>query len=33
MSWSLKEWVFGSGEWTKHNVDFCDVLPELIAFD
>ena len=20
MSWSLKEWVFGSGGWTKHNI-------------
>ena len=22
MSWSLKKRVFGSGGWTKHNVDF-----------
>ena len=28
-----KKWVFDSGEWTKHYIDFCDVLPELVAFD
>ena len=22
MSWSLKKWVFGSGRWTNHNLDF-----------
>ena len=22
MSWSLKKWVFGSGGWTKPNIDF-----------
>ena len=21
MSWNLKKWVFGSGGWTKHNID------------
>ena len=28
-----KKWVFGSSEWAKHYIDFCDVLPELVAFD
>ena len=22
MTWSLKKWVFSSGGWTKHNIDF-----------
>ena len=32
MSWNLNKWVFGSGEWTKHNIDFCDELFESVAF-
>ena len=43
MSWSLKKWVFGSGGWTKHNIDFwqpqgvyflekCGELSEWVAF-
>ena len=30
MSWSLKKWVFGSGEWTKNNIDF--QLPQGVYF-
>ena len=29
-SWSLKKWVFGFCEWTKHNIDFKE--PQGIYF-
>ena len=38
MSWSLRKWIFGSGEWTKYNIDFYyflekyDELSESVAF-